>query len=53
MWSLTPGQFRDRVKDVEIIHNMMQGQGKGRVQRDRRKHREVMLSHGIPLPEDW
>jgi len=51
--ALTPRQFNDRLHDVGEIHNMMQGEGKGRVRRDRRRHAEVLRQAGLPVPKEW
>jgi hypothetical protein len=37
---LTPHQFNDRMNDVVEIHNQMQGEGKGRIRRDKKQWRE-------------
>ncbi len=51
--ALTPGQFNDRIRDVGEIHNMIQGEGKGRVQRDRRRHAAMLRQYGRPVPKEW
>ena len=51
--ALTPRQFNDRLHDVGEIHNMMQGEGKGRVRRDRQKHAELLRRYGKKIPEGW
>lgn len=56
MWRLTPHQFKDRMGDVKVIHDMLQGEKnatKGRVQRDRRRHRALMTKYGVVTPEGW
>ena len=50
---LTPRQFSDRLHDVAEINNMIQGQGKGRVRRDKTRWREFFARTGIKAPEGY
>ena len=34
---LTPHQFNDRMNDIGEIHNMIQGEGEGRIRRDKKQ----------------
>ena len=53
MDALTPRQFRDRMQDIGIIHAMMEGQGKGRVRRDKARHVAVLAKAGKRPPREW
>jgi len=32
---------------------MMNGEGKGRIRRDKKKHAELLRRYGRKVPEDW
>lgn len=48
--SLTIPQFNARLKDVVEIHNMFQGEGKGRVRRDPDVIRKRIKDRGVTPP---
>jgi len=51
--SLTPGQFEARINDIVIVHNMMQGEGDGRVRRDKKRWGEFFRKTGKKPPKGW
>jgi len=50
---LTPGQFEARLGDVVIIHNMLQGEGKGRIRRDKKRWGEFFKRTGKKPPKGF
>jgi len=41
------------VRDVGEIAKMMNGEGKGRIRRDKKRHAEILKRYGRKVPKDW
>ena len=51
--NLTPHMFNDRMQDISEITSMMQGDGKGRIRRDKKKWRDWFKRNNKKPPKGY